>query len=84
MIGLPCGVRRVLYGTINIIRALLKSKKSILLVGCLSVSKTNMVTKIALVMDNEIKKRLTIIDTSNEITGDSDVPYIRIGCVRRM
>ena len=84
MIGLPCGVRRVLYGTINIIRALLKSKKSILLVGCPSVSKTNMVTKIALVMDNEMKKRLTIIDTSNEITGDSDVTYIRIGCVRRM
>jgi stage III sporulation protein SpoIIIAA len=84
IIGLTCRVGRALYGTINIIRDLLESKKSILILGKPGVGKTTMVREIARVLANEMEKRVVIIDTSNEIAGDSDVPHIGIGRARRM
>lgn len=84
IIGLTCRVGRAIYGTINIIRDLLESKKSILILGQPGVGKTTMVREIARVIANEMSKRVVIIDTSNEIAGDSDVPHIGIGRARRM
>lgn len=84
IIGLTCRVGRALYGTINIIRDLLESKKSILILGRPGVGKTTMVREIARVLANEMEKRVVIIDTSNEIAGDSDVPHIGIGRARRL
>lgn len=84
IIGLTCRVGRAIYGTINIIRDLLESKKSTLILGQPGVGKTTMVREIARVIANEMSKRVVIIDTSNEIAGDSDVPHIGIGRARRM
>jgi len=84
IIGLTCRVGRAIYGTINIIRDLLKSKKSILILGRPGVGKTTMIREIARVIANEMDKRVVIIDTSNEIAGDSDVPHVGIGRARRM
>ena len=84
IIGLTCRVGRAMYGTINSIRDLLESGKSILILGKPGVGKTTMVREIARVLANEMEKRVVIIDTSNEIAGDSDVPHIGIGRARRM
>nr|YP_009674942.1 conserved hypothetical plastid protein Ycf45 [Rhizochromulina marina]QDH81793.1 conserved hypothetical plastid protein Ycf45 [Rhizochromulina marina] len=84
VIGLTCRVGRAMYGTINGIRDLLESGKSFLILGCPGVGKTTMVREIARVLANEMEKRVVIIDTSNEIAGDSDVPHFGIGRARRM
>ena len=73
-----------MYGTINSIRDLLESGKSILILGKPGVGKTTMVREIARVLANEMEKRVVIIDTSNEIAGDGDLPHPSIGKARRM
>jgi stage III sporulation protein SpoIIIAA len=84
IIGLTCRVGRSIYGTINIIRDLIESNKSILILGKPGVGKTTMIREIARVLANERERRVVIIDTSNEIAGDSDIPHIGIGLARRM
>ena len=82
--GLTCRVGRAIFGTISIIRDLLESGKSILILGKPGVGKTTIIREIARVLSDEIEKRVIIIDTSNEIAGDSDVPHTGIGRARRM
>ena len=84
IIGLTCRVGRAMYGTINGLRDLLEPNHSFLILGCPGVGKTTMVREIARVLANELNKRVVIIDTSNEIAGDSDVPHVGIGRARRM
>lgn len=69
---------------INIIRDLLQTGKSLLLVGKPGVGKTTAIREVARVLANEMQKRVVIIDTSNEIAGDGDVPHSSIGRARRM
>ena len=82
--GLTCRVGRVIFGTISSIRDLLESGQSILLLGKPGVGKTTIIREIARVLSDEMEKRVIIIDTSNEIGGDSDVPHSGIGRARRM
>lgn len=82
--GLTCRVGRAIFGTISIIRDLLESEKSILILGKPGVGKTTIVREIARVLADELEKRVIIIDTSNEIAGDSDIPHFGIGRARRM
>ena len=82
--GLTCRVGRAIVGTIGIIRDLLESEKSILILGKPGVGKTTIIREIARVLADELEKRVVIIDTSNEIAGDSDVPHSGIGRARRM
>lgn len=82
--GLTCRVGRAVFGTISIIRDLLESGKSILILGKPGVGKTTIIREIARVLSDEMEKRVVIIDTSNEIAGDSDVPHSGIGRARRM
>src|SRR5210317_1248571 len=82
--GLTCRVGRAIFGTISIIRDLLESGKSILILGKPGVGKTTIIREIARVLSDEMEKRVIIIDTSNEIAGDSDVPHSGIGRARRM
>ena len=82
--GLTCRVGRAVFGTISIIRDLLESGKSILILGKPGVGKTTIIREIARVLSDEMEKRVIIIDTSNEIAGDSDVPHSGIGRARRM
>ena len=82
--GLTCRVGRSIFGTISIVRDLLESKKSILILGKPGVGKTTIIREIGRVLSDEMEKRVVIIDTSNEIAGDSDVPHFGIGRARRM
>jgi stage III sporulation protein SpoIIIAA len=82
--GLTCRVGRSIFGTISIIRDLLESRKSILILGKPGVGKTTIIREITRVLSDEMEKRVVIIDTANEIAGDSDVPHSGIGRARRM
>ena len=82
--GLTCRVGRVVFGTISLVRDLLESNKSILILGKPGVGKTTIIREIARVLADEMEKRVIIIDTSNEIAGDSDLPHSGIGQARRM
>ena len=63
---------------------MLESEKSILILGKPGVGKTTIIREIARVLSDEMEKRVIIVDTSNEIAGDSDVPHSGIGRARRM
>jgi len=82
--GLTCRIGRAIFGTISSVRDLLESEQSILLLGKPGVGKTTIIREIARVLSDEMEKRVIIIDTSNEIAGDSDVPHSGIGRARRM
>jgi stage III sporulation protein SpoIIIAA len=84
IIGLTCRVGRAIFGTIGMIRDLVESGKSILMLGRPGVGKTTALREIARVLADELEKRVVIIDTSNEIAGDGDVPHPAIGRARRM
>jgi len=84
VIGLTCRIGRAIFGTVSIIRDLLEQKKSILLLGRPGVGKTTAIREIARVMSDGMQKRVVIIDTSNEIAGDGDLPHPSIGKARRM
>ena len=84
VIGLTCRVGRAIFGTVSIVRDLLEQKKSILLLGRPGVGKTTAIREIARVLSDGMKKRVIIIDTSNQIAGDGDLPHPSIGKARRM
>jgi len=84
VIGLTCRVGRALEGTIDIIDDIVRSGDSILLLGKPGVGKTTKLREIARVLADEVEKRVVIVDTSNEIAGDGDVPHPGIGAARRM
>ena len=82
--GLTCRVGRAVFGIISVIRDLLESQKSILILGKPGVGKTTIIREVARVLADEMEKRVIIIDTANEIAGDSDIPHSGIGRARRM
>jgi stage III sporulation protein SpoIIIAA len=82
--GLTCRVGRAVFGTICLARDLLESGQSILILGKPGVGKTTIIREIARVLSDEMQKRVVIVDTSNEIAGDSDIPHPGIGRARRM
>ncbi|HEY9835816.1 MAG TPA: R3H domain-containing nucleic acid-binding protein [Vampirovibrionales bacterium] len=84
IIGLTCRVGRSVFGTIHMIRDLVESGQSILMLGRPGVGKTTALREIARVLADELHKRVVIIDTSNEIAGDGDIPHPAIGRARRM
>ena len=84
IIGLTCRVGRAIFGTISVIRDLLERKESLLLLGRPGVGKTTAIREIARILADEMERRVVIIDTSNEIAGDGDIPHPAIGRARRM
>jgi len=84
IIGLSCRVGRAIFGTITIIEDLIKTGKSVLLLGRPGVGKTTMLREVARVLADDLNKRVVIVDTSNEIAGDGDIPHPAIGHARRM
>jgi len=84
IVGLTCRVGRAVFGTIKIIEDLVETGKSILLLGRPGVGKTTMLREVARVLADDFNKRVIIVDTSNEIAGDGDIPHPAIGHARRM
>lgn len=84
IIGLTCRVGRAVFGTVKIIQDLVELGKNVLLLGRPGVGKTTMLREVARVLADDFKKRVVVIDTSNEIAGDGDIPHPAIGHARRM
>ena len=84
IVGLSCRVGRAVTGTIPLVKDLVESGQSILLLGRPGVGKTTMLREVARFLADEVRKRVVIVDTSNEIGGDGDIPHPAIGRSRRM
>lgn len=84
IIGLTCRVGRSVRGSANLLRDLVQDGNSLLLIGPPGVGKTTMIREVARMLGNDYEKRVMIVDTSNEIGGDGDIPHPGIGNARRM
>jgi len=84
IVGLTCRIGRAVFGTIEIIGDLVESGKSILIMGRPGIGKTTMLREAARVLAEDLDKRVVVVDTSNEIAGDGDIPHPGIGRARRM
>ena len=84
VIGLTLRVGRAVYGTIRVIEDLIMTGKSVLLLGKPGVGKTTMLREVARVLADDAHRRVIVVDTSNEIAGDGDIPHPAIGRARRM
>ena len=89
-VGLTCRVGRAVYGTIDVIEDIVRAGKSILMLGRPGVGKTTMLREVARILaegkptDRVPNRRVVIVDTSNEIGGDGDIPHPAVGRARRM
>ncbi|HEY4689811.1 MAG TPA: R3H domain-containing nucleic acid-binding protein [Anaerolineae bacterium] len=90
VVGLTCRVGRAVYGTIDVIEDIIRSGKSILMLGRPGVGKTTMLREVARILaegkpaDHVPTRRVVVVDTSNEIGGDGDIPHPAVGRARRM
>src|SRR5438309_859211 len=84
IVGITCRVGRAVFGTVAIIRDIVESGHSILMMGRPGVGKTTLLREAARVLADDLRKRVMIVDTSNEIGGDGDIPHPAVGRARRM
>jgi stage III sporulation protein SpoIIIAA len=84
IVGLTCRIGRAVYGTIEIISDFVETGKSLLIMGRPGIGKTTMLREAARVLADDFDKRVVVVDTSNEIAGDGDIPHPAIGKARRM
>ena len=84
IVGLTCRIGRAVFGTIEIINDFVETGKSILIMGRPGIGKTTMLREAARVLADDMGKRVVVVDTSNEIAGDGDIPHPAIGKARRM
>ena len=82
IVGLTLRVGRAVYGTVDIIQNIVESGKSLLILGRPGVGKTTLLREAARILAES--KRVIVVDTSNEIGGDGDVPHPAVGKARRM
>jgi stage III sporulation protein SpoIIIAA len=83
VIGLTCRVGRAVKGSARVVEDFALSGSSVLLLGRPGVGKTTILRELARVLADS-GKRVVIVDTSNEIAGDGDIPHPAIGKARRM
>ncbi len=84
IVGLTSRVGRAVMGTAKIIQDLVETGKNVLLMGPPGIGKTTILRETARVLADDFKKRVIVVDTSNEIAGDGDIPHPAIGHARRM
>ena len=82
VIGLTCRFGRAIQGTADLVKDIIESGSSILILGAPGVGKTTILRETARILAEQ--KRVVIVDTSNEIAGDSHVPHYGVGRARRM
>lgn len=84
IVGLSCRIGRCVLGSVGIIKDLLDSEESLLILGKPGLGKTTYIREISRILSDEIQKRVVIVDTANEIAGDGDITHVGIGRARRM
>ncbi len=84
VVGLTCRVGRAVRGTVALIRDVIEQGQSLLILGRPGVGKTTLLREAARVLADDLGKRVVVVDTSNEIAGDGDIPHPGIGRARRM
>ncbi|HDS11290.1 MAG TPA: AAA family ATPase [Candidatus Wirthbacteria bacterium] len=84
IVGLTCRVGRAITGTVDIVRDLIETNQSVLIMGKPGVGKTTILRETARILSDQLLRRVVIVDTSNEIAGDGDIPHPAIGKSRRM
>jgi len=84
IVGLTLRVGRAVHGTIDILRDLLESGRNLLILGRPGIGKTTKLREAARVLADDLSRRVIVIDTSNEVAGDGDIPHPAIGEARRM
>ena len=89
VVGLTARVGRAIEGSSDLVLDLLRGGASVLLLGRPGVGKTTAIREIARVLSSAretggMGRRVVIVDTSNEIGGDGDIPHPGIGAARRM
>jgi stage III sporulation protein AA len=84
VIGLTCRVGRAVVGTVEVVRDVIETGHSTLLLGRPGVGKTTLLREAARVLADDLGKRVVVVDTSNEIAGDGDIPHPGIGRARRL
>jgi stage III sporulation protein SpoIIIAA len=84
IVGLTCRIGRAVFGTVDIVQDVIESGTSILLLGRPGVGKTTLLREAARVLADDLGKRVVVVDTSNEIGGDGDIPHPGVGRARRM
>jgi stage III sporulation protein SpoIIIAA len=84
VVGLTLRVGRAVYGTIDMLKDLIATGRNVLLLGRPGVGKTTKLREVARVLADDLRKRVMVVDTSNEIGGDGDIPHPGIGVARRM
>jgi stage III sporulation protein AA len=83
-IGLTCRVGRAVYGTVDVLKDIIEEGKNLLILGGPGVGKTTKLRELARILSDRTHKRVIVVDTSNEIAGDGDIPHPGIGYARRM
>lgn len=84
VVGLTLRVGRAIFGTIDMLKDLIGTGRNLLLLGRPGVGKTTKLREVARVLADDLHKRVMVVDTSNEIGGDGDIPHPGIGTARRM
>ncbi len=84
IIGLTCRIGRAIEGTVDIIQDIVESGQNCLFLGPPGIGKTTILREVARVLSTAAHKRVVVVDTSNEIAGDGDIPHPGIGYARRM
>jgi stage III sporulation protein AA len=82
VIGVTCRVGRSVYGAADVISDIISLGKSVLLVGSPGSGKTTILREVSRILSEG--NRVVIVDTSNEIAGDGDIPHPAIGRARRL
>jgi stage III sporulation protein SpoIIIAA len=84
IIGLTCRAGRAVRGTMDVVRDVIERGDSVLILGRPGVGKTTLLREAARVLADELDKRVVVVDTSNEIAGDGNIPHPGIGRARRL